>query len=140
MNVRFIITGAGAAPLGGGFSFGASTGSAAPSGGFSFKPGESSCVDISSGCYHVKCIYRWLFILTAIAQASAGNGAATAGAGDEEEEYVPPKAEVENKITEDDALYTKRYDAQSAVIRNFIIEKNYYNTTVMLWNITVTYA
>ncbi|XP_067944081.1 nuclear pore complex protein Nup50-like [Watersipora subatra] len=31
-----------------------------------------------------------------------------AAPSNEEEEYVPPKPEVENKITEDDALYTKR--------------------------------
>lgn len=42
----------------------------------------------------------------AIAQASTNGGAASGST--EEEEYVPPKPEVENKITEEDSVYTKR--------------------------------
>ena len=40
--------------------------------------------------------------------AIASSKTSTAASNVDEDEYVPPKAEVENKITEDDALYTKR--------------------------------
>ena len=50
----------------------------------------------------------YIYTDVAAAKANADSGSAAAAGGDDDE-YVPPKPEVENKITEDDALYTKRY-------------------------------
>ncbi|KAF6037849.1 NUP50 [Bugula neritina] len=72
----------------------------APSLGFSFKtsqPATSSTASTSGLGFSFK---------SAIAQASTNGGAASGST--EEEEYVPPKPEVENKITEEDSVYTKR--------------------------------
>ena len=49
-----------------------------------------------------------LYFVDVAAAASSSGGSAGAATGGDDEEYVPPKPEVENKITEDDAVFTKR--------------------------------
>lgn len=50
------------------------------------------------------------YFVLAVAQSTESSSGGGAPKNDQEEEdYVPPKPEVERKITEDDALYTKRY-------------------------------
>lgn len=45
--------------------------------------------------------------VAAASQSGAGSGDAAAGGGDGDEDYVPPKPEVQ-EISEDDAVFTKR--------------------------------
>ena len=87
-------------------------------------------VDSTLSIYHIHVFWNLWFVDLAAAASSSGRATAAATGGDDEE-YVPPKPEVENKITEDDAVFTKRYNPSREWMNYTVIKLPFYTNDTL---------